>query len=78
MRFHIYSIQGMFVLMSPQVPHWRCTGKSREQVIRDCACSLRSYARNVKSLSPNEATYIAKALTLRVTSEKETPHVRFI
>jgi hypothetical protein len=72
MNFHIYSIQGMFVLMSPQLPHWRCTGESRAQVVRDCACSLRTYARNVKSISPNEAIYIATTLTLRLTSQHDS------
>jgi hypothetical protein len=73
MRFHIYSIQGTFVLVSPQLPHWRCTGFSREDVMRDCACSLRSYVRNVSSITPNEATSIAEALTLRMASQYDAP-----
>jgi hypothetical protein len=78
MRFHIYSIQGTFVLISPQVPHWRCTGFSPEEVIRDCACSLRSYVRNIKSITPNEATSIAEALTLRTASQFDEPPVKWV
>ena len=78
MKFHIYSIQGTFVLMSPQLPDWRCTGGSRAQVIRDCACSLRSYVRNVRSISPTEAMYIAKALTLRLISQHDLSQIEIV
>ena len=75
MKFYIYSIQGTFILRSPRLPHWRCTGFSPEEVIRDCARSLRSYVRNGKSIAPDEASFIAEVLTLRATNQYERPPI---
>jgi hypothetical protein len=77
-RFYIYAIAERYVLISSQLPHWRCTGSSIEEVLRDCACSLRTYAQNVESITSEEALFIAEALTLRDTSERSEHPIRWI
>lgn len=67
-RFHLHTMRDQYVLMSSRLPHWRCAGSSVESVLRDCACSLRSYAENVKSITAEEATFIAEVLTVRIAS----------
>ena len=77
-RFHLYAIQGQYVLRTSRLLHWRCTGSSIENVLRDCACSLRSYAKNVDSITIEEAEFIAEALTLRDASTCNDPPIKWV
>ncbi len=68
-----FQIGGEFVLVCPQLPDWRCTGATRQEVMANCAGSLRDYLKHNGSLTPYQICLIGRALEARSVTMSWAP-----